>query len=197
MVDFMFMFHKFFKKYGELPFNEQLELYPQSKNTLVILWSGGLGIIDTDMLTQLGLNLPLFDEKTKTKLNEVYPIKIGSLNNPLDLPWVSRSEKYLELCKAAITEDIDLVIMHTNAWGGRDKERFEKYYNNLKEIRDHIESLNKTLIIVLADNPFKYRNDYYQILLNDGFMVYPSLERGAKSFLKLHEYGRKMNRLHF
>ncbi len=196
LVDYMYIFHSFFKRYGNLPLEEQIELYPKGRNALVILWSGGLGILDTDTLTRLDLNLPLFDDEIKESLKKIYPIKIGSLSNPLDLPWVSRSEKYLELCKVAITENIDLVFMHTNAWGMRDKERFERYYNNLKKIKEYTESLNKALIMILAETPYKNRNNYYEILLNDDFIVYPSLERGAKSFLKLYEYGKKLARIY-
>ena len=195
MVDYMFIFHSFFRKCRDLAFEEQIKYYPKGKNVLVIMWSGGLGILDTDTLTKLELNLPLFEGKTKERLMEVYPIKVGSLNNPLDLPWLSRSEKYVELCKAAITEDIDLVIMHTNAFGFRDKDRFERYYNNLKKIKKYIESLNKTLILILAETPTKIRNDYYELLIDDGFIVYPSIERGSKSFLKLYEFGKKLARI--
>jgi len=195
LVDDLYMFQSFFKKYRNLLFEDQIKLYPKGKNVLVILYSGGLGIIDTDTLTKLGLNVPLFDDKTKEKLMNVYPIKIGSLSNPLDLPWASRSKKYMELCKVAVSENIDLVVMHTNVWGKRDPARFESYYNNLKMIRDYIEAQNKTLILILAETPHQYRNDYHELLIDDGFIVYPSIERGAKSFLKMYNYGNKMNRL--
>ncbi|MFX1364196.1 MAG: CoA-binding protein [Promethearchaeota archaeon] len=196
MIDYMFIFDSFFKKYRELTFEKQIKYYPKGKNVLVIMWSGGLGILDTDTLTRLKLNLPLFEGKTKERLMKVFPIKIGSLNNPLDLPWVSRSEHYVDLCKAAISEDINLVIMHTNAFGFEDKERFKEYYVNLKEIREYVESLNKILILILSETPMKIRNDYYELLIDDGFIVYPSIERGAKSFLKLYEFGKKIAMLH-
>ncbi len=195
LVDNLFMFHCFFKKNRNKSFEDQIKLYPREKNVLVILWSGGLGILDTDILTKLGLKVPLFNESTKKRLMDVYPIKIGSLSNPLDLPWVSRSERYMDLCKAAISEDIDLVVMHTNAWGKRDPARFESYYNNIKRIKDYVESLNKVLILILAETPHQYRNDYHELLIDDDFIVYPSVERGAKSFLKLYEYGKKVKRL--
>jgi acyl-CoA synthetase (NDP forming) len=195
MVDYLFIFQTFFRKYRDLSYKERIQFFPKGNNVLVIMWSGGLGILDTDTLTKLGLNLPLFKGKMKERLMEIYPIKVGSLNNPLDLPWLSRSEKYVELCKAAITENIDLVIMHTNAFGFRDKERFERYYINLKMIRDHVESLNKILILILVETPNKIRNDYYQLLIDDNFIVYPSIERGAKSFSKLYEFGKKLGRI--
>lgn len=194
MVDFLYIFHSFFKRYQDLSFNQQIKFYPKSKNALVILWSGGLGIIDTDTLTKLGINLPIFDGKIKEELMEVYPIKVGSLSNPLDLPWVSRSEKYVEVCKTAITENVDLVIMHTNAWGMRDRERFQSYYKNLKKIKEYIDSLNKILIMILAETPHQIRTEYYELLIKDGFIVYPDLRRAAKAFLALYEYGEKLRR---
>lgn len=195
MVDFLYIFHTFFKRYQDLPFKQQIKLYPKSKNSLVILWSGGLGIIDTDTLTKLGINLPLFEGKTKEELMEVYSIKVGSLSNPLDLPWVSRSEKYVEVCKTAITENVDLIIMHTNAWGMRDRERFQSYYNNLKKIKEYIDSLNKILIMILAETPHRIRTEYYELLIKDGFIVYPDLSRAAKAFLALYKYGEKIRNL--
>ena len=104
---------------------------------------------------------------------------MGSLSNPLDLPWISRTGNYVELCKAAITDNIDVVIMHTNAWGMRDPERFKRYYENLNQIRDHIESQNKILILILAEAPHKIREDYYWKLTKDGFIVFSNLKRGV------------------
>ena len=196
MIDYMYILSEFLERYKHLEFTDLLKRFPRSKDALVILWSGGLGILDTDMLTKMGINLPEFRGKTIEKLREIYPIKVGSLSNPLDLPWVSRSENYVELCKAAISEDIELVVMHTNAWGMQDKERFERYYSNLKIIKNHVESLNKILIMILAEAPIKYRTKYYDMLVDDGFLVYPDLSRAAKSFLALYEYGKKMRRLH-
>jgi len=134
MVDSIYIFNEFFKRYGELLFGEQIKLYPKGKNVLVILWSGGEGVLNTDILTKIGLNLPLFNGKTIERLRNVYPIKIGSLSNPLDLPWVSRSNEYVELCKAAITENIDLIVIHANPWAMLDKQRFESYLHLLSVV---------------------------------------------------------------
>jgi len=196
MVDYLYIFSMFIKRYKNLKFNELLKKFPKTKDALVILWSGGLGILDTDTLTKLGVNLPEFTGKSKERLLEIYPIRVGSLSNPLDLPWVSRSDKYLEVCKAATEENVDLVVMHTNAWGMRDKDRFKSYYDNLKKIRGHVESLDKILVMILAEAPIKYRRQYYELLISDGFIVYPDLTRAAKSFLALHEYGKNIMRLH-
>ncbi|NHJ24087.1 MAG: hypothetical protein EAX89_05900 [Candidatus Lokiarchaeota archaeon] len=196
LIDYLFIFNYFYKKFGKFPFEERLKYFPKGKNALVILWSGGLGIIDTDRLTQIGINLPLFKEDTVKRLRDVYPIKIGSLSNPLDLPWLSRSDKYVEVCKAAITEEIDFVVMHTNAWSMGDKERFESYYHNLKLIKEHIEAQNKLLILILTETPLKIRNEYFELLIKDGFLVYSDLRRAALAFLALHNYGKQINKIH-
>lgn len=192
MIDSLYIFSHLFKKYQAIPLKKRTQFYPKNKNALVILWSGGLGILDTDTLTNMGINLPLFKGETKKKLMEVYPIKVGSLSNPLDLPWISRADAYMSLCKAAITEDIDVVMMHTSTFAMRDKKRFKIYYDNLMQIRDHVESLNKLLILILFDSPERDRMKYYKMLVEDRFIVYPNLERAANSFLKLYQYGKKI-----
>ena len=196
LIDFLFIFSRFYKKIQGLSLNDQINLYPKGKNVLVIIWSGGLGILDTDTLTELGINLPLFDEKTKEKLMKIYPIKVGSLSNPLDLPWISsrRYQQYLDLCKAAISEDIQLVIMHTDA-RHRDKKNYETMYNNLLTMKEYIESQNKILILILPDSPVVIRKRYYKRLVKDGFIVYPDLQRAIKAFIAFYEHGRKLRNM--
>ncbi|MFW9879202.1 MAG: hypothetical protein ACFFG0_39485, partial [Candidatus Thorarchaeota archaeon] len=69
------------------------------------------------------------------------------------------------------------------------------YYKNLLEIRDYVESQNKTIIIILHEYPSESRKIFVEMLLKDNFLVYPSLEAAAKSFLKLYEYGLKTEHL--
>ena len=192
LIDTANMFYQFFKRYRNLPKEEQLQYYPKTNNALVILWSGGIGILDTDTLTELGVNLPLFEGEEKKKLMEVYPLKIGSLSNPLDLPWIVTTDIFPRLGKAAVTDKIDVVIIETDSPMHWDKERFQQYYNNLVEIRNHVNSLNKIFILILPEYPHRVRLKYYKKLLNEGFIVYSSITRAAKSFLALYEYGKKL-----
>ncbi len=196
LIDYLFMFNRFYENNRGLSLQEQIKLYPKGKNTLVIIWSGGLGILDTDTLTDLGLDLPLFDSKTKDRLMKVYPLKVGSLSNPIDMPWISsrRYEQYLNLCKAAISENIDVIIMHTDA-RRRDKKIFEVRFNNLKTIREYIESLNKSLILILPEIPTSFRKTYYKMLVKEGFIVYSDLRRAAKAFLAFYEHGKKLRKI--
>ena len=166
--------------------------YPKGKNALVFLWSGGFGITATNTLTELGLEMPYFTGETIERLRKVYPLKIGSLNNPLDLPWISGSPQFLELSKAAISEDIDLVITESDAWNNMEGKGFQSYFNNLKQIKEHAESIDKILIIILHQYPDSNRDMFYDLLVKEEFIVYPDLRRAGKSFLALYEYGKKM-----
>jgi acetyl-CoA synthetase (ADP-forming) len=192
VIDHLYLFYEFYKKNRELPLSKQINKFPKGKNALVIIWSGGIGIIDTDVLSDLGFDLPLFKGEVEEKLKQIYPVKVGSLSNPLDLPWVSRSEKYLELCKAAISEKIDLVIMHTDARFGRS---LKKRIDNLTKIKDYVESLNKILILILPETPEKNRIRYFRALVENGFIVFPELKRAGKAYLALYNYGKKIRRM--
>ncbi|NVM16218.1 MAG: hypothetical protein HWN80_00775 [Candidatus Lokiarchaeota archaeon] len=190
LIDYTYLFSKHIQRFKKL--NKEVQ-YPTRKNALVVLWSGGFGILATDILTELGFNLPLFEGGKLEKLKEIYPIKIGSLANPLDLPWVTGSDTYLKLCTAAIDDDIDLAMLVSDAWRDLEGDKFKKYYQNINGVKNHVESLDKTFILILPDYPSKSREQFYAKLINDGFIVFPSIERAAKSFLKLAEYGKKRN----
>ena len=188
LIDYTYLFSTHIQNYKDR--NKEIE-YPKSKNVLVILWSGGFGILATDLLTELGLNLPIISGKKIDALKQIYPIRIGSLSNPLDMPWIVSSKVYLEVCKAAIDDTIDLVLVVTDAWRNLEDDKFTNFYSNLLGIRKHVESLDKIFVIILPQYPSESRKILSNKLKNDGFFVYESIESAAKSFLKLYEYGKK------
>ena len=190
MIDYLYLFNNYinrFKKSGKEV------IYPSGKNVLLILWSGGFGVLHTNVLTELGLNVLYFEDDIINKLRQIYPLKIGSLKNPLDMPWISSSQTYYEVAKAAISENIDLVIIETDSWGDEfEEDHRNEYYNNLLRIRDYTESLGKIFLLILPQYPTKANKRYRNKLLKDNFIVYPSVRRAAKSFSALYEYGRKL-----
>ena len=189
LIDYVYLFSNYIQRFK----SEKKEIvFPENKRALVILWSGGFGILATDTFTELGLELPYFEGEKLEKLKEIYPIKIGSLSNPFDLPWVIHRKVFLDLCKAAIDRNIDLVVVETDAWKDLEGDAFQAYYNNLSKIKEYVESLDKIFIIVLHQYPSESRKKFSDMLINDGFLVYSNMEAVAKSFLKLYEYGKKI-----
>jgi len=108
----------------------------------------------------------------------------------MDMPWIISSDVYLKVCKAAIDDTIDLVLIVTDAWRDLDDDKFKKFYSNLLGLRKHAESLDKIFVIILPQYPSESREILSNKLKNDGFLVYESIESAARSFLKLYEYGK-------
>ena len=192
LIDYTYYISSYLNRFKKL--KKQI-IYPKGKRALIILWSGGFGILATDMLNELGLEMPIFEGQALEKLKKIYPIKIGSLSNPFDLPWIIHRKEFVGLSKAAIGEDIDLVIVETDAWSDMESERFKSYYNNLYTIKEYVESLDKIFVIVLHQYPSKSREVLYNMLVQDKFLVYNSMEIAAKAFLKLYEFGKKLEKI--
>lgn len=192
LIDDTYLFSSYFNRFKKL--EKEVE-YPSNKKTLIILWSGGFGILATDTLIEMGLEVPHFKGDTLEKLTNIYPIRVGSLSNPLDLPFVTYQKELVHVTKAAVDEDISLIILETDAWKNIEGKRFQGYYENLLEIRDYVENQNKIMIIILHHYPSESRKIFADMLLKDNFLVYPSLEATAKSFLKLYKYGKKIEDL--
>ncbi|MFX1317404.1 MAG: hypothetical protein ACFE9T_16195 [Promethearchaeota archaeon] len=192
LIDYAYCFSSYLNRFNNL--KKQIS-YPKGKRALVILWSGGFGILATDMLNELGLEMPIFEGAALEKLKNIYPIKIGSLSNPFDLPWIFHRKEFVTLSKAAIDDDIDLVIVETDAWSDMESERFKSYYNNLFKVKEYVESLDKIFAIVLHQYPSKSREVLYNMFIQDKFLVYNSMEIAAKAFLKLYEFGKKLEKI--
>ena len=196
MIDYLYLFTNHINRFKKIGKKLEDVKYPTGNNVLLILWSGGFGIIDTNILTELGLNVPYFEGERLEKLREIYPIKIGSLNNPIDIPWISSSATYLEVAKKAISENIDVVMIETDTFGDDFNEEYQSnYYKNLLKVKEFTESLGKTFILILPQYPGKTREKYLNKLFKDGFIIYPSVRRAGKSFLALYEYGKKVKAL--
>ncbi|MFX1313759.1 MAG: CoA-binding protein [Promethearchaeota archaeon] len=189
LIDYVYLFSSYFSFFRRL---KKKIVYPKNKRTLIILWSGGFGILATDQLIELGLEVPHFKNEILKKLNEIYPIRVGSLSNPLDLPFVTYQKELVEVTKAAVDENISLVLLETDSWKNIEGKEFKGYYRNLLEIKEYVENQNKIFIIILHQYPSESRKIFIEMLIKDNFIVYPSLEAAAKSFLKLYEYGEKV-----
>jgi hypothetical protein len=111
------------------------------------------------------------------------------------MPWISSSTTYIEVAKAAISENIDLVMIETDLFGDFDERYQSSYYKNILKVKKYTESLGKTLMLILPQYTSKEREKYFNQLSRDGFIVYPSVRRAGKSFLALYEYGKKIKAL--
>ena len=165
--------------------------YPKSKNLLLIVWSGGKAVITTDQISSLGIKIPTIQEPTLSKLKDM--ISIGSVSNPMDLPWIFRDEKFSKICNLAIAEDyIGGVILEIAAPKDLD-DRFLKVLNNVLKVYEYTQELKKPFFLSLAHNIYPITRDEVQKkLVERGVPVFPTIFRAAKSFLKLYEYQARL-----
>ncbi len=190
-IDSAYLFQHFFNRYRHLPESERLLRLPKSVNVLEVIWSGGLGVLSTDELTEMGLNLPLFEGAVKENLIKNLPLKVGSLSNPLDLPWIAGTENFTNIVKAAISDTIDVVIIESDTELNWDPERHKQYYKNLISIKAYTDTANILLLIILPEYPHPLHHEFYDRLMKEGFIVYPSIRRAAKAFLALQVWGSR------
>ncbi len=190
-IDCAYLFQHFFARYRHLPESQRLERFPKTMNALVVIWSGGLGVLDTDELTEMGINLPLFEGEVKNNLMKILPVKVGSLVNPLDLPWIAGTDDFAKIVIAAISDKIDVVIIESDTALNWDAERHKIYVMNLRKIKSYVESVNKLLFVILPEYPHKLRHEYFDLLSKEAFIVYPSVRRAAKAFLTLQAWGKR------
>jgi acyl-CoA synthetase (NDP forming) len=173
-----------------IAFNYCKNLYPKLKSVVLIVWSGGKAVLTTDQLIQIGIDVPEIKEPTRSKMKEM--ISIGSVKNPLDLPWIGREGKYPEICKLAIEEEyIGGVILETGAWEKLD-ERFNIYFKNLLKVFNYTKQQGKPFLLSLPHSHlYQQREEYKNRLIENGIPVFPTVFSAAKAFLNLFEFQDK------
>lgn len=163
---------------------------PKVDGLLLITWSGGAAVLGTDRIIKLGINVPEIKEPAKSEMKSM--ISIGSISNPLDLPWIGRQEKFPEICKIAINEPyIGGVVLETLAPHEFD-EHHEIYYNNLLKIFNYSKEAKKPFLISLPYENVTQREKLKDHFLSNGVPVFSSIERAAKAFSNLFKYNKKL-----
>lgn len=176
-----------------MAFNYSKHLIPKNRGILLISWSGGNATIATDLITQLGAEVPEFSAPTKEKLKKM--IRFGGVVNPLDLPWKNFSDEYSNISKIAIKEPyISCVIAESYRPTG-DNTVMENYYSNLIFLKDLCQKLEKSFFVSLPFTNYLggTRETYKRKIIELGVPIFPSLERAAKAFLNLYNFQKRRN----
>ncbi len=178
-----------------IAFNFCKNLYPRLKSVVLIGWSGGKVVTSTDQIIQLGIEMPEIAAATQARMKSL--IKVGSVRNPLDLPWIGREEKYPEICRLAIEEPyIGGIINEAGTWEKLD-DHFQKYFENLLRMFEYTKVVKKPFLLSLPySNHYIQREEFKNKLIEHGIPVFPTIQRAAKAFLILYEHYRKLHPLH-
>jgi acyl-CoA synthetase (NDP forming) len=166
-------------------------ILPTVNGIILITWSGGTATVATDLISEIGVDVPEIQDPAMSKMKQM--IRIGSTLNPLDLPWVSGSDTYNKIIKIAADEPyIGGIFLETFApseeWGMGDD-----YLTRLLELKNYCVNLGKPFFISLpyggnAVNREKFKNK----ILGMGIPIFPSFDRAARAFLNLYKFQKKM-----
>jgi acetyltransferase len=172
-----------------LAFNCYKDFLPNEKGVLLITWSGGNATIATDLITQLGVNVPEFSEPTKVKLKSL--IRFGGVVNPLDLPWKNFSDEYSKIAEIAIKEPYIGGVL-AESYQPFDEKSWDNYFENLLFLKRLCQEQRKPFFLSLPFTNFLNRQKYRKRIIDMGVPIFSSFESAAKAFLNLYLYKTKL-----
>lgn len=156
---------------------------------LLMTWSGGNATIATDLITELGANVPEFQKSTQEELKEL--IRFGSIKNPLDLPWKNFSDEYTKIAKIAIKDpNIGGVFAESYRPHGNE-EILENYFENLLYLKNYCKQLGKLFFLSLPFTDYQKKEEFKRKIIEMEIPLFPSFERAAKAFTNLYKYQEK------
>ena len=178
------------KQSGVIRANSVLEMFevaqafencpiPKDKRVAVITNSGGPGIMATDAICELGLEMATISDKTKEYLRSFLPAA-ASVKNPIDMIATAPLEHYPKSLEAVIAdENVDAIMMISVPFANVDPMEIAKTVMDVKA--KHPE---KPILCVMM-TPSNFFNELSKIKTNIPFYQYP--ESAANSIAKLYQ----------
>ncbi|MHA1377121.1 MAG: CoA-binding protein [Candidatus Helarchaeota archaeon] len=168
---------------------------PSTKKIAIMSFSGGIGVVQSDLCRKLGLELPPFTEKLKIEMKKYFPAWIEP-SNPLDLPTIFWKPRFLEIYRELAKSDIiDSVIIQAPArladpyWTKIQQRDLKSILNNMIEGGKILNEHNKLYFVAI---PPSYFHDEWKMLKNwftsHGFPVFFSISDAARAILKMNQY---------
>jgi acyl-CoA synthetase (NDP forming) len=181
---------------------------PKDENVSIITSSGGFSVIETDQCMKMGLKVPQFRDKTMEELRKLVPIAGTSIRNPLDAWPIFHSGSLLGAVKiVGFDENINSVILHIGDFSrffrhreDASKEVSKKFVEDLLDACKYVRDELKKPVMLCADPPHPISLETEAIeamgnhieaqtaFQNEGFPIYPSIQRAAKAIYHLYTY---------
>lgn len=171
---------------------------PRGRRGLIVSFSGGESVTETDKAVEMGLEIPLLSKETKEKIDEMVPAAGISTRNPLDIPSAFfRFANIAEVVKVAASEDnIDFVIfemLDRYRTVGKRIRGFQWYVDLRKSIRDAANYIKNVLgkPFVIAILPAFSEHEAIclrKFYTTRGISVVPTMTRAAKAIKRVIDY---------
>ncbi|WXG41810.1 MAG: CoA-binding protein [Candidatus Freyarchaeum deiterrae] len=172
--------------------------FPRGRRGLIVSFSGGESVTETDKAVEMGLEIPLLSKETKEKIEEMVPVAGISTRNPLDIPYAFfQFSNIAKVVKVAASEDnIDFVIFELldryRSLGKRFRG-FQWYVDLRKSIREAANYIKNELgkpfvIAVLPAFSEQEAINLRKFYTARGISVVPSMTRASKAIKRMIEY---------
>lgn len=199
-----------FKRTGIIVIENSDELFPaaetlsslppiKNNNVAILADGGGHATIAADLLTDLGINIPVLSEKTQAKLKKILPFT-ASVPNPVDVAGGTDSNP------AIFAECAEIIMKDTNIGGllivglfGGYGIRFAESLALVEEDASHMmgKMVKKYQKAIILHSLYSAKKPHSLDLLRYyNIPVYDSLDVACKCISLLAEYGDYLGRYH-
>jgi acyl-CoA synthetase (NDP forming) len=161
---------------------------PKGPRVAIVTNAGGLGVLSSDLIESLGLELARFTDETKAELRKVVP-PFGSVANPVDLTASIESE--------ALTHVIELVLKDPNVdaliFTGQQSSFLpvDTFVKPCVANRELAKELGKCFLVVVTG---AFLAEVSKEFRDNGFPTYPTPERAVRTILNLYRYNEWLKR---
>jgi acyl-CoA synthetase (NDP forming) len=181
---------------------------PRGRRVGVLTTGGGLGVLSSDLIDGIGLEVASLKEQTIQKLDEVLP-PWWNRGNPVDLvAGLSRSSVKGCLEALATADEVDCILMLGIGLGGSRKKALEAgplsdhrplqemvsgllegEKNSAQTLIDCLDTYNKPILVVsdAATLSKQDRTGALEVLESNGIYPYPSIGHAATVMKRLIE----------
>jgi acyl-CoA synthetase (NDP forming) len=171
---------------------------PRGRRVLIVSFSGGSSVVQSDICTELGLEIPALRKESREQINKIVPSAGSSINNPLDIPSayfgtgtvaksisIASSEDTIDIVLFEFTDRIRVFFEHSNTINEYNA-MVENIINSAKNIRD---VLGKPFLVALPPSFYEDEGRRLKDLFqSEGFPLYPSVDRAAKAISNVLNY---------
>ena len=187
---------------------------PPGKGVSMITSTGGFSVIETDVCSKVGLEVPQFTEETLKVLRSIVPAAGTAIRNPLDA-WplyydISEKSKTIDDAIKLVASDknIHSLLLHFDEVSYLISVFGEKLEDHLKGLiklmLDGCEyarnEMGKPVVVCVELDPYSEdeADRMYHLMVKNAFEkkhypVYPSLEASIKAMFNLYRYGMRFH----
>jgi len=156
---------------------------PRGRRVGIVTNSGGIAVIATDRLEELGLEVPALSDATRGSLSKIIPA-FGSPMNPVDLTGSVTYEMFRDSLLTLIEGDeVDIVMAVAIRSLFIPLDVFERAFTEAAEAASR---RGKPFIVCMMGDDRMF--ELFSVLRSRGIPCYPTPERAAMSTAHLYEY---------